>query len=213
MKELPLFLISPFGEIYQLLDGFYKYYGKIENGEIMRPQLSLVPTNIDNRNDSPKWLPDHPEPVWHDGLQREVKIVGIQSGGSILLYQFKLYNSADSTVRLASENQLRELKEVEKNPEYINGKLCVNKAPYSVIVADMSGFISAFPINADDRKKIDNDIKRKTNGLATSVIQERQNNLGGFSGKEDFVNRLKPYNESFPWAAYADNVDFSYSYS
>lgn len=158
-------------------------------------------------NVEPRWLPDHSEPLWHPQLGQEVRIVGIQETAGVIQYQIRILNSSDTTVKLATEKQLQPLNEAERVPE--DGQIPVNKAPWAAIKTMMLDFLSSYPLDAEKRSHLEQQVKSRNKGLAQAIVDERTSETGVFSGEANLVERMNMRNPGFPWDAIAPLFDYS----
>ena len=155
----------------------------------------------------PRWMPDHPEPLWHSGLGQEVRIVGINESASVIQYRIRILNSSDTQERIALEFQLQELSEADRVVE--GQALPINKAPWAPLKEAMLTFLRSYPVSAEDRQKLEVQIKSKNKGLATAIIDERQAEQGAFAGTANFVDRMNQRSPGFPWDAIAPTFDYT----
>jgi hypothetical protein len=155
----------------------------------------------------PRWLPNHPEPLWHITSGQEVRIVGIQETAGVIQYQIKVINSSDTNIKIAVESQLQELKEAERVPE--SGNLPINKIHWAPLKAKLLEFLASYPIDAEKRANIESQIKSKNKGYAQAIIDDRQSESGFFAGEADFTDRMNRRCPGFPWDAIASVFDYS----
>lgn len=155
----------------------------------------------------PRWPPDYPEPLWHKQLGQEVKIVGVQESAGTFQYQVRILNSADTTTKIAVEAQLQELNEAERIPE--EGNLPINRSPWAAVKTKMLEFLASYPVDAEKRSQIETQIKSKSKGLATAIIDESKSETGFFTGEANFAERMTMRCPGFPWDALAPLFDYS----
>lgn len=189
-------LITHGGDRLHLRDGVYT-------------NMPITPTPVQTHPDEvrPRWLPSHPEPLWHIALGQEVKIMGIQETAGVIQYQVKIVNSADTTIKIAVESQLQELKEAERVPE--SGILPINKTHWAPLKAKLLEFLVSYPIDAEKRANLELQVKSKNKGFAQAIIDDRQSEAGSFAGEADFVDRMNHRCPGFPWDAIAPLFDYS----
>lgn len=169
-----------------------------------------MPTLVQNPHPDevqPRWLPSHPDPLWHTALGQEVKIVGIQETAGVIQYQVKIVNSSDTNIKIAVESQLQELKEAERVPE--SGDLPINKIHWAPLKAKLLEFLASYPIDAEKRANLELQVKSKNKGFAQAIIDDRQSESGSFAGEADFVDRMNRRCPGFPWDAIAPLFDYS----
>lgn len=156
----------------------------------------------------PRWMPDHPDNLWHVNLGQEVKIVQILESNGVIQYAVRIVNSADTTQHIAVESQLRTLEEADRLPE--GEAVPINKAPWTPIKNAMLEFLTSYPLpDADTRKRYEAQIKSKNSGLAAAIVDERQSEAGSFSGEANFADRMSKRSPGFPWEAIASLWDYS----
>lgn len=178
----------------------------LQEGVYTNMQSNYVPTLKDDP--IPKWAPDHPEPLWHIGLGQEVRIVGINEANGTIQYRVRITNSSDTTERIALEFQLKTLDEADRVTD--DGLLPVNKAPWAPLKEAMLKFLMSYPIpDADTRRQLEAQIKSKNKGLASALIDERNSEVGVFSGEANLVERMNLRSPGFPWDALAPLFDYS----
>lgn len=186
-------LTTPGGDRLHLRDGVY----------------TNMPTPVKTHPDEtqPRWMPDHPEPLWHPTLGQEVRIVGIQETAGVIQYQVKIVNSSDTNIKIAVESQLQELKDAERVPE--SGNLPINKTHWAPLKAKLLEFLASYPIDAEKRANLELQVKSKNKGFAQAIIDDRQSESGSFAGEADFVDRMNRRCPGFPWDAIAPLFDYS----
>lgn len=196
MTELDKTITRPGGEKLSLQDGVYTNTS----------QTTYIPPL--QGDPIPRWGPDHPEPLWHSGLGQEVRIIGVNEANGTIQYRIRATNSSDTTERIALEFQLQELAEADRVPE--DGLLPVNKAPWAPVKESMLKFLGSYPIpSAETRRSLEAQIKSKNKGLASAVLDERNGDVGFFSGEANFTERMQKRSPGFPWNALAPLFDYS----
>jgi len=153
----------------------------------------------------PKWMPDHKGTLWHTGLNQEVRILGVIVSATIIQYRTRIVNSTDNREYIALEFQLKEMSEAET----VDSTLKINKAPWAAIKEVLLTFLSSYPVTPEVRSSLENQVKSRNKGIATSLIDERGSTNGNFMGSADLINRMKQRNDLFPWDAIADQFDYS----
>lgn len=177
----------------------------LQNGQYLtKKQMEAVANSPPTQ---PKWMPNHPDPLWHSGWGQEVRIVGIVETGGALMYQVSIVNSADTSVKMVVEAALSTLDEAQRSPDLINDKLPINRAPWGTIKEAMLKFLISYPLDSEKRKQIEYATKRK-GGYAQQIIDERLLETGLFLSEEDFTTRMSRRAPDFPWSRLAEGLDF-----
>ncbi|MBO3463130.1 hypothetical protein G7B40_001450 [Aetokthonos hydrillicola Thurmond2011] len=200
------------GNLY-LIDGAYVKPDTMKTTDTVEIQVEIQqPAEIKPPNPFP-WEPGDKREFWCEKLKSFVRMTGDLNADGIY-YVNKVGDGAFRRYPVKGQDLV--LKEQAPADAPSTDLLAVNRASWTEIKNFLiEKFIPSYPWSrkgektpADVRADMELLAKSKNKGLGKLIEEERRTERGSYEDSQNFTMRLTALHESFPWAEFAQMLDF-----